>query len=398
MSSREELLESVAETIKDYRQGELATPTKEHVDKWVKQFDEGTQVPILEEMNHVLKKTYFSRERMIAFLRGVLKAERLVKGNPRAFWSDVEFITIQKKGESQKEMLALFGSLLEENYELKIAECKTSSNTFIYLDDAIFSGGRILEDLSLWAKEEAPQKATVHVIVAAKHEGFWFNRENLLKAFRESGKDITPVWYPPMIVLENRKAHKDVSDVLFPIEIKDDPVIKTYVDYLDREIQELIETNKLPKNFSLTWREPKHENRPMIFSSEEGRQTLEREFSKKGIHILEKCTYLKGQKRPLGYMYFSGFGFGSPIVTFRKLSEQRTASSLGGESLVPAFRKKTEQKDFVAEMSGNICHGRASCLCLRKCGCTSPMKSSSFRRHGRSLAGCRIWRRAFLCS
>jgi len=40
MSERSDLLKSIANTIKDYRAGEIAEATPEHVDRWVKQFDE----------------------------------------------------------------------------------------------------------------------------------------------------------------------------------------------------------------------------------------------------------------------------------------------------------------------------------------------------------------------
>ena len=180
-----------------------------------------------------------------------------------------------------------------------------------------FQAVEFLKTLSLWAEEESPKKATVHVIVVATHEGFWYNREELIKVFKKLGKEITLVWYPSSMVLENRKYHKNISDVLFPIKISGDPIIDGHIDCLNEEAQKLIEAGILPKNFSLVWREPGRKSRFGTFSSEEGRQTLEREFLKKGIFLLENCPNLKGQKRALGYMHFVSFGFGSPIVTFR---------------------------------------------------------------------------------
>lgn len=53
-------LEYIANILSDFRQGELATPTPEHVDRWISQFDTAVQLPMLQEMTYVLQKTYFS--------------------------------------------------------------------------------------------------------------------------------------------------------------------------------------------------------------------------------------------------------------------------------------------------------------------------------------------------
>ena len=53
MTVRNELLASIATTTVDYREGDLAAPTPEHVDRWVTQFDAAVQLPIQREMDHV---------------------------------------------------------------------------------------------------------------------------------------------------------------------------------------------------------------------------------------------------------------------------------------------------------------------------------------------------------
>ena len=82
MTERDKLLESIVETTADYRQGALAPPNPEHVDRWVKQFDDSAQLPILQEMDHVLKKTYFSRKRVEKFLEYLFKIKELVGDDP----------------------------------------------------------------------------------------------------------------------------------------------------------------------------------------------------------------------------------------------------------------------------------------------------------------------------
>jgi hypothetical protein len=87
MAERQQLLQSIANTITDYHTGNTS---QAHVDKWVDQFDAGVRLPILREMDHVLKRTYFSRPRVERFLRNLLvRTKKLVGDDPCGFWKDV---------------------------------------------------------------------------------------------------------------------------------------------------------------------------------------------------------------------------------------------------------------------------------------------------------------------
>ncbi len=59
--NRDALLKSISDTISDYRAGELPTPTPRHVNRWISQFDDDVQLPMLAELDHVFKKTYIPK-------------------------------------------------------------------------------------------------------------------------------------------------------------------------------------------------------------------------------------------------------------------------------------------------------------------------------------------------
>lgn len=105
MTERNDLLVSIVETIADYRESDLDPPTTEHVDRWIRQFDEELQVPILREMDHVLKQTYFSRSETSRFLERVFKTQKLVGDDPCAFFRGVRFLDIQGEGPARKKCL-----------------------------------------------------------------------------------------------------------------------------------------------------------------------------------------------------------------------------------------------------------------------------------------------------
>ena len=87
MAERNDLLASIATTTVDYREGDLDAPTPQHVDRWVGQFDEEVQLPILREMDHVLKHTYFSKTTTRDFLVTLFNTEKLVGNDPCPFWN-----------------------------------------------------------------------------------------------------------------------------------------------------------------------------------------------------------------------------------------------------------------------------------------------------------------------
>ena len=150
MSHRNDLLGSIASTIKDYRSGEIAEPTPEHVDQWIRQFDEASQVPLLREIDHVLKKTYFSEADVTAFFARQIKHKQLAGDSPCDFWRSAHFLDIQRDGHSQTEIRELFGEALNSQCGFATEDCGSAGGAFIYLDDVLFSGGRIGTDLSTW--------------------------------------------------------------------------------------------------------------------------------------------------------------------------------------------------------------------------------------------------------
>ena len=72
------------------------------------------QLPILREMDHVLKRTYYSRKRTKELLARLFEKKELVGDDPCTGWKGLKFLRIQGGGASQTEMLALFSKVLEK--------------------------------------------------------------------------------------------------------------------------------------------------------------------------------------------------------------------------------------------------------------------------------------------
>ena len=157
MTERDDLLTSVAEQIKTYRQGEIAEPTPEHVDRWLCQFTPSQQLPFLREFDHVIKQTFLIKEAVEVFIFRMVKNEKLAGPDPSTYWPSVNLLNIQNNGNSQKEMLKIFSKCLKDQFGLDQDDCGEIGGYFIYLDDFMFSGSRVGNDLEPWILHRAPQ-------------------------------------------------------------------------------------------------------------------------------------------------------------------------------------------------------------------------------------------------
>jgi hypothetical protein len=251
--TRQDLLQSLATTIADYRQGEISAPDCAHVDRWIRQFDAAVQEPMLAEMDHVLKQSYLSREYFLSFLRGVARMSRLAgfpgywqtlrtvlsrlvgsaiprKHATRAYpvlWRDVQLLEIQKHGASQQERVRLLKEVLSQEHGPKPFYCRGAKGPVLYLDDVLFTGNRIIADLVEWIRTDAPEGADLVVIVIAFYRrGFWYSHKKILRAAADARKTIRIHWLRATEFQDRRRAA--VRDGFHPTRVPDLPLAHAY--------------------------------------------------------------------------------------------------------------------------------------------------------------------------
>jgi hypothetical protein len=284
MTEREDRLASIASTIRDYRAGEISEPTPEHVDRWIRQFGDDVQTPMLRELDYVFKRTYVSRnkaQQLFAKIAGSFSSD---------FWSTAHILDIQQNGSSQAEMRELLMRILHQRYSIDVSHAGSTDGAFIYLDDAIFTGQRVIDDLSYWMLNHAPGSGTLRIMVIALHEGGRYWIEQNQSQFK-SEKQITVHFHRfDGFAFENRRTYRHRSNVLWPT-----------ADVHNAQGFE-------PRNPGGTVEPP--------FASEQGRQLLEREFLSAGVKIQGFAANPSQRLKPLGFSNFHP-GFGSLFVTYR---------------------------------------------------------------------------------
>jgi hypothetical protein len=340
VSDRKELLESIADRIADYREGDVPRRTPKEIERWVSQFPEKAQEGILTELGHVLTQTYISRDTMTGFLSGLTTNTKFCGDNPKAFWKKANLLDIQQGGNSQREILAMFSKLLEQEIGVELSDCGSNDGPFVYLDDGLFGGGRILQDISTWIKKKAPTECDLRVVVAALHTlGQYYVDKKITELKAETKKKIKLSWWRVHEV-ENRRYFKNDSDVLWPTKVPSESLAESYVAYMTEE----------PPKYKLELRSPGSVGKKKFFSSDKARILLEQQFLIAGLQIREMCPNLPETARPLGATLLKTFGFGSTIVTFRNCPNNGPLALWVGDPWKPLFPRSTNSDAFIKRM------------------------------------------------
>ncbi|WP_397399887.1 hypothetical protein [Phenylobacterium sp.] len=319
-----ETSERIASLIANYREGEVPAPDAAHVQRWIDQFPSAVREPLLAEVAHILEKTYIRKSTVKRFLKGVISHQDFVGNDPTSFWRGVQFLKLQQVGNSQREMLSLLDVALKETYDLSIDDCGADPHSFVYVDDAVFSGGRVKSDIQRWIETEAPNQAKVAVVVMAIHSlGEYFAGGDIKRAAAAKDKVIAVEWRRSMTI-EDRKYYMSTSDVLRPESI---PVeAQAYVASLGAE--PVLRTGSNKGSLGL-------------FSSAESRTLVEQEFLKAGVQVRERCKNLPAQMRPLGSTLMKTTGFGSMFVTYRNCANNTPLVLWAGDPWYPLFPRRT---------------------------------------------------------
>lgn len=302
-NERIQLADSIVVHVADYRIGEINPIDRDRVFTWLSQFDQADQPTILRETERLLGKTYISRTGAKTFINSLATNEKLTGGDAKAFWNNVGFLKLQSSSQSQADMLNLLGEVLDEKFSIKVDHQESKNSSFVYLDDVVFSGNQIRNDLARWVGEKDIRDATVHVISMAIYlNGEHCAKTELLKVFNPRNINIK-IW--SSIRLENRLYQAKEAQVFWPTQLPDEAYVNQWKATF--EAGQNYFSPRLPAGAAST----------TLFSSEESREVIEQAFLKKGAYIYSLPQNPQQSMRPLGYSRLRTPGFGSTVATFR---------------------------------------------------------------------------------
>ena len=319
----EDLLKKISLIIKDYRAEELGSALdKQHVKKWIDQFDEKNREIILKETAHILQNWYFDEKQFESFFDEVLSF--LCK---KYSISEIElirktvFLSTQEQCKSQTRMLNKLKKIIIDRYGITIISTVDASyQIFVYLDDGLFTGAKARREISS-IMTYLPAGASIYAFyMIGATTGLKYSMEELKK---EADKHSLSFDMFRMNELQNARRERNeyengnktinissTHSCLWPLEEVDE--INCISEYISTSVEP--HENKEKYLFRQSyWKEDKG-----IFTSTKNRSIVEKEFLIKGIE-LAKYSNNKGLY-PLGFNAWPSLGFGSFCATYMNIS------------------------------------------------------------------------------
>lgn len=263
---------------------------KNHINLWISQFDITEQEFMVSITANLLEQRFITKEYEINFIKDLFRNPALLNSSSMPFP-----LNIQRNGNSQKRLVEYYTSFITD------LSLSYSQDSLIYLDDFIFSGGRVFTDLSNWIPLQN-KSYKIFVVVIGYHTNFW-KVQNLLNekiAQNNTAKGIySTLTFLRCFELENRLFKKNESDVLWPMEkFFQNP---NYYSHIDPKFNYRDGFLATPQSF---------------FKNNEERVKFENICLKYGFEIIEKCQNPHTTTRPLGNYKF-GYGFGGLVFTYK---------------------------------------------------------------------------------
>ena len=322
IKERKELCRMISEIIREYRNEEInILIDTAHVEKWVSQFSEDTQMIILSETLHILSTWYYPKSKIVDLYLVKIESFLTKKYEYRSdqeMLKDVAFVSVQNIGNSQKQLVNMMKELVNEQYMCSInIDNGGEYKHYVYLDDGLYSGSRARKDIRVLL-ENLPQNSTLDVFyLVAGTQNFSYTMDNLKD--NAEGKGVALSMYRAFPLCNNHNAkhsddggweeHESKQICLWP-----EALLEKCPEVLD--YQESLGLSDGQKYY-LYRRAPWIQDNG-IFTTVENRNVVEKEFLLKGIEIVNSVDNAKGM-RPLGYDYHS-FGYGSFCATELNIS------------------------------------------------------------------------------
>ncbi|NTU99197.1 hypothetical protein HGA64_04310 [Candidatus Falkowbacteria bacterium] len=295
----------------EYRLGEIRKFNRDHVEKWVKQFNLGTadQLVILEETAHMLENYFISkeaaREALERLFRKVIKdgifGKRL---------DDVNFLSTQPKGKSQSDLLLLADDILIKSYGTSLDQCG-GSNNYIYLDDAIYSGNRFRYDIenaiAKMRRDSIPTIVSFHIVKYTM--GFDYALGNIRTALQSRDGKLKSYHLKK---LNNNRFGNELLDIFWPKQHESENV-QAYIAHAERLRQSKGWASK-------PYFRTNQPTNPELFTTPKRQQIVEKAFLEAGSKLVCAAQKPAPSMRPMGFEVLSTIGFGTPIITWRNIA------------------------------------------------------------------------------
>ncbi len=200
------------------------TNAMERTRAWIEQFDASSRVELLESLTRTLSRTFIRRNDVEAYFEQSI--------SNKAFWSNAYLVTPPGiQGESGKIFTELVRKRVKQKFDIDLFEdyelCWLNDDNQVFVDDAVFTGIRVLKDYDsdwknwkrVWKTpndETYERHLQLYVWTYLRHRsGENRIREALMEDAHRRGISVS-ISFRSKLVYEDRLECADASDVLWP--------------------------------------------------------------------------------------------------------------------------------------------------------------------------------------
>lgn len=309
----------------------------DHVRAWIDQFPATSQVALLEALTTTLERTFIWEEDVNSYFAGLVSKPD--------FWRNAHICHGALRGASHDLTTRVTVDAIEQKFGKKaLVERRTQWHTapnHVFIDDAIFSGTRVIEDYGQWWSSMAGVTArlpnagplNIYFWTYTLHETGRENIEGWIDGYLRARGYAVNVRFVSRRTYEDRTQFRDHSDVLWPSEM---------TERAGRSRLHLANRHDLLRRSGA--------GKSAVFPDERHRRILESELLDASVDI---STRLERPWTPLGYGR-KPFGFGSLSVSYRNCPNNAPLAlwwSLPGWYAL--FPRTTYAEQEAAEADGN---------------------------------------------
>lgn len=315
MNPLQRLEESIADRIKKYQKHlNYWEFDEEHVDKWINQFPEDERFIVLTETDNLLKNNYINKRSIKDFFDVIWKTDKIVGTQPILNIDKIQFLNIQRKGNSQNRLVRLLAEYYNEEKNVIINTGNRSNiKKYIYLDDCMYTGFTLIKDISDWIDYKEPNYDTqLDIIFLGMYNGnFAYVGEKIKERCAERQISVNFYWG---YEYNNDLRSMPPYDILWPQNVDDDEYVNAYVKDMEDQKANTGKGGLGFRNDFIYGEESK------LFTSTQNRVIFEKALLKKGAYIYSLPQERNERMRPMGYSHGISLGFGAFFATCYNIS------------------------------------------------------------------------------
>lgn len=316
VNSLQRLEESIADKIKNYQKHlDYWDFDDKHVDIWINQFPEEERMIVLTETDSLLAHNYIHKSTIKEFFDEIWATEAIMGTNPLLTISQMQFLSIQGKGNSQRRLVDLLDKYYLRTKGVTINKRNNLNiKKYIYLDDCMFTGFTLIKDICNWIDNMNPNYDTeLDVIFLGEYNG---NHDYVKECLRKKCFDrrINVNIYRMYEYNNDFKNCMPPYDVLWPQYMDDDEYVNNFLKEMENQ---KTNTGKGGIGFRNVYYGEKESE---LFTSSYNRSIFEKALLKKGAYICSLPQIRNEKMKPMGYSFGISLGFGAFFATCFNIS------------------------------------------------------------------------------